>query len=124
MNNWLERGKIQKERKQGERGLGCYVCGEGDHWARECKKINNSGNVQCYQCGDKGNIAQWCRSRKVRVLKCWKCGVEGHRERDCQVGKAEGAKGGWPGGQYGMGKNGGGEQEVSVMFGGEREKEE
>ena len=37
-NNWLERGKIQKEREQGERGGGCYVCGEGDHWARECNK--------------------------------------------------------------------------------------
>ena len=58
------------------------------------------------------------------MLKCWKRGVEGHRERDCQVVKAEGTRGGWSGGQYGMRKNGGSEQEESVMFGGEREKEE
>ena len=49
--------------------------------------------------------------------------MEGHRERDCQVVKAEGARGGWSGGQYGMRKNGGNEQEQSVMFGEERERE-
>ena len=74
--SWLERGRVQKVIQQGDTGRGCFVCEEVGHWARGCKKKNDSGNVRCYTGGEKRHVAQWCRNRRVRV-RCWKCGVEG-----------------------------------------------
>ena len=98
------------------------MCGEVGHWARWCKKKNDPGNVQCCTCGERGHIAQWCRSKRGRV-RCWKCGVERHQERDCRVWESEGENGGWSGGWHETGKNRGGVKQESVMFGGERERE-
>ena len=74
--SWLEGGRGRKEIQQGATGSGCFVCEVG-HWARWCKKKNDPGNFQCYTCGKRGHITQWCRRKRGRV-RCRKCGVEGY----------------------------------------------
>ena len=54
----------------------------------------------------KEDIVQWCRSRKVRVVRCWKCGVEGHQGKDCTMGESEDASGGWSGASISWGRTG------------------
>ena len=50
---------------------------------RNCIKKERD-NLRFYTCNEKGHFAQGF-NKKREVMRCWKRGKEGHRERECGV---------------------------------------